>query len=37
VSAGDASVAVLAYRLVSYWLPLAVGALATVAYRRRYA
>jgi hypothetical protein len=36
VSAGDASLAVLAYRLVSYWLPLAVGALATLAYRRRY-
>ena len=36
VSAGDASLAVLAYRLVSYWLPLVAGALATVAYRRRF-
>jgi uncharacterized protein (TIRG00374 family) len=36
VPAGDASLAVLAYRLVSYWLPLAAGAIATLAYRRRY-
>ena len=37
VPAGDASLAVLAYRLVSYWLPLVAGAPATVAYRRRFA
>jgi uncharacterized membrane protein YbhN (UPF0104 family) len=37
VPAGDASLAVLAYRLVSYWLPLVAGALATLAYRRRFA
>ena len=37
VSAGDASLAVLAYRLVSYWLPLVAGALATLAYRRQFA
>ena len=37
VSTGDASLAVLAYRLVSYWLPLLAGAGATVLYRRRYA
>ncbi len=36
VPAGAASVAVLAYRLVSYWLPLAAGAVAALAYRRRY-
>jgi uncharacterized protein (TIRG00374 family) len=36
VSAGDASLAVLAYRLVSYWLPLVAGALATLAYRRQF-
>jgi uncharacterized protein (TIRG00374 family) len=37
VPAGDASLAVLAYRLVSYWLPLVAGAPATLAYRRRFA
>jgi len=37
VAAGHASLAVLAYRLVSYWLPLVAGALATLAYRRRFA
>ena len=36
VPAGDASLAVLAYRLVSYWLPLAAGGIAALAYRRRY-
>jgi len=36
VPAGAGSVAVLAYRLVSYWLPLAAGAVAALAYRRRY-
>ena len=33
VSAGDAAVATLAYRLVSYWPPLA-GAVAAVVHRR---
>ena len=36
VSATDAAIATLAYRLVSYWLPLPVGAIAYGAYRRRY-
>jgi uncharacterized protein (TIRG00374 family) len=34
VSAGDALVATLAYRLASYWLPLPIGALAYFAHRR---
>ena len=34
VSAGDAAVATLAYRLVSYWLPLPAGAVAAVVHRR---
>jgi uncharacterized membrane protein YbhN (UPF0104 family) len=34
VSAGDAAVATLAYRLVSYWLPLPAGAAAGVVHRR---
>jgi uncharacterized protein (TIRG00374 family) len=33
VSAGDAAVATLAYRLVSYWLPLPAGAVAMVVHR----
>ncbi len=37
VSAGDASLSVLAYRLVSFWLPLLAGGVATIVYRRRYA
>ena len=36
VSGGDAVLATLAYRLVSYWLPLPVGLVATVLHRRRY-
>ncbi len=36
VSATDAAIATLAYRLVSYWLPLPIGAVAYLAYRRRY-
>jgi uncharacterized protein (TIRG00374 family) len=36
VSAGDAAVATLAYRLVSFWLPLPVGAVAWWLARRRY-
>jgi uncharacterized protein (TIRG00374 family) len=36
VPAAAAAVAVLAYRLVSYWLPLPVGAAAYVVHRRRY-
>ena len=35
VSAGDAAVATLAYRLVSYWLPLPAGAIAAVVYKLR--
>jgi uncharacterized membrane protein YbhN (UPF0104 family) len=34
VSPGDAAVATLAYRLVSYWLPLPAGAVAAVVHRR---
>src|SRR5262245_56924506 len=36
VSAGDAAIATLAYRLVSYWLPLPAGLAAYALYRRRY-
>ena len=36
VSAADAVLATLAYRLVSYWLPLVAGPLAYLAHRRRY-
>jgi len=36
VPAGAAAIAVLAYRLASYWLPLPAGAVAWVAHRRRY-
>ena len=36
VPAGPASIAVLAYRLVSYWLPLPAGGVAAVLHRRRY-
>ena len=36
VSAGDAAVATLAYRLVSFWLPLPVGVVAWWLARRRY-
>jgi uncharacterized protein (TIRG00374 family) len=36
VNGGKAVLATLAYRLVSYWLPLPVGAAATVLHRRRY-
>ena len=36
VSAPDAVLATLAYRLVSYWLPLVAGPFAYVAHRRRY-
>lgn len=36
VSAGDAAIATLAYRLVSYWLPLPAGLFAYGLYRRRY-
>jgi uncharacterized protein (TIRG00374 family) len=36
VSAGDAVLATLAYRLVSYWLPLVAGPFAYLAHRRRY-
>jgi uncharacterized protein (TIRG00374 family) len=36
VAAGDAVVAVLAYRLVSFWLPLPLGGIAGALHRRRY-
>src|SRR5262245_27577904 len=36
VPAGTAAIATLAYRLVSYWLPLPAGLLAYGLYRRRY-
>ncbi|MGZ8692208.1 MAG: lysylphosphatidylglycerol synthase transmembrane domain-containing protein [Gaiellaceae bacterium] len=37
VTAGDALLATLAYRLVSYWLPIPAGAIAYGAFRRRFA
>ena len=36
VSAGDAVLSVLAYRLVSFWLPLPAGGAAALLHRRRY-
>jgi uncharacterized protein (TIRG00374 family) len=36
VSAGDALVAALAYRLAAYWIPIPVGAAAYVIHRHRY-
>ena len=36
VSAADAVLATLAYRLVSYWLPLPAGLIAATLHRRRY-
>jgi len=36
VNAADAVLATLAYRLVSYWLPLVLGPFAYLAHRRRY-
>jgi uncharacterized membrane protein YbhN (UPF0104 family) len=36
VPAGDAVLAVLAYRLVSFWLPLPLGGVAALLHRRRY-
>jgi uncharacterized protein (TIRG00374 family) len=36
VSAGDAALATLAYRLVSYWLPIPFGIAATALHRRRF-
>ena len=36
VGAGDATLATLAYRLVSYWLPMPVGLIALILFRRRY-
>ena len=36
VSAGDAVLSVLAYRLVSFWLPLPAGGIAALLHRRRY-
>ena len=37
VSGGDAAVATLAYRLVSYWLMLPAGLIAWIIHRRRLA
>jgi uncharacterized protein (TIRG00374 family) len=36
VNGGQATLAVLAYRLVSYWLPLPIGGVAAYLHRRRY-
>ena len=36
VPGGNATVATLAYRLVSYWLPLVAGVAAAVVYKARY-
>ena len=36
VSPAKALVATLAYRLVSYWLPLVAGSVAYLLFRRRY-
>jgi uncharacterized protein (TIRG00374 family) len=36
VSAADAALATLAYRLINYWLPLPAGAIATYVHKRRY-
>jgi len=36
IPSGDAVVATLAYRIISYWLPIAVGPFAYVAFRLRY-
>lgn len=36
VPGGDAVVATLAYRIISYWLPIVVGPFAYVAFRMRY-
>ena len=36
VGATDAAVATLAYRLVSFWLPIPFGGLAYAGFRRRY-
>ena len=36
ISAGAAALATLAYRLVSYWLPLPAGAIAVIIHRRYY-
>lgn len=36
VPSGNATLATLAYRLVSYWLPLLLGVVAVVIYRARY-
>ena len=36
VTAGDAAVATLAYRLVAFWLPLPIGLVAYLLHRRRY-
>ena len=37
VGAAEATTAVLAYRLVSFWLPIPAGAIAGTVFRRRFA
>src|SRR5581483_4301178 len=36
VSAGNALVTTLVYRLLTFWLPLPIGAVAAIVFRRRY-
>jgi uncharacterized membrane protein YbhN (UPF0104 family) len=36
IGAGDAALATLAYRLVSYWLPIPIGVVALALYTRRF-
>ena len=36
IAAGAAALATLAYRLVSYWLPLPAGPIAVIIHRRLY-
>jgi hypothetical protein len=36
VATGNAVLATFAYRFVSYWLPMAIGAIAVIVHRRRY-
>jgi uncharacterized membrane protein YbhN (UPF0104 family) len=36
VPAGDALVATLVYRLLTFWLPLPIGAVTAIVFRRRY-
>jgi uncharacterized protein (TIRG00374 family) len=36
ISTGDALIATLVYRLLTFWLPIPVGAVAAFVFRRRY-